>query len=347
MSQPDDRIDRYVRGELTAAEARELAQKALDDPELFDELTGSALAKRAVAGGSGGGKVIPFFRRPGRVILAGSIAAAIALVVVPMYVLRQERTRGVTNRAAPAATLDPARAGEQPVLLANLPAGPGEQPAVFRGAEAGSRAPKPSGAIVAIEGGTAEIDIGSIDGLSRGMELDVYRDNDTRPIGRLKMEAVFRERARGSIDGRGRTHDQVRVPPAVHLAARMEQVHALAARGDAAAARKAAEDAVQWAASNGVPSEAQVPAWNTLAVLRLLQADRAGGETLLQQALAACPRGDASYPWILNNLGALAETAGDRAKAREQYSSAMQALAGHGDEAQGKVIQSNLARVLR
>ena len=45
----EDRKDRYVRGELTAEEARELAQKSLGDPELFEDLTFSALAKSALA----------------------------------------------------------------------------------------------------------------------------------------------------------------------------------------------------------------------------------------------------------------------------------------------------------
>ena len=47
----DDRIDRYVRGELSPAEARELAQESLEDPELFEALTYSALAKKTVAAG--------------------------------------------------------------------------------------------------------------------------------------------------------------------------------------------------------------------------------------------------------------------------------------------------------
>src|SRR5438067_13759007 len=45
----DEHIDRYVRGELNPAEARALAQKSLDNPELFEELTSAALAKAALA----------------------------------------------------------------------------------------------------------------------------------------------------------------------------------------------------------------------------------------------------------------------------------------------------------
>src|SRR5947209_3959640 len=44
----DGQIDRYVRGELSPAEARALAQKCLDDPELFEDLTSVALTKSAL-----------------------------------------------------------------------------------------------------------------------------------------------------------------------------------------------------------------------------------------------------------------------------------------------------------
>ena len=40
----DDVKDRFARGELSPAESRDLARKALDDPELFDELTYTAVA---------------------------------------------------------------------------------------------------------------------------------------------------------------------------------------------------------------------------------------------------------------------------------------------------------------
>jgi tetratricopeptide (TPR) repeat protein len=42
------RIDLYVRGELSPAEARELAQAALRRPDLFEELNAAALAKAAI-----------------------------------------------------------------------------------------------------------------------------------------------------------------------------------------------------------------------------------------------------------------------------------------------------------
>src|SRR5437899_1129145 len=46
---PEDPIDRYARGELSHGESRDLAQEALDDPELFEDLTAIAVAKAAVS----------------------------------------------------------------------------------------------------------------------------------------------------------------------------------------------------------------------------------------------------------------------------------------------------------
>lgn len=340
---PDDRIDRYIRGELAPAEARKLAQDSLDDAELFDELTYSAVAKKAVVAGLPRGNVVRFWR-PRRLIIAGSIAAAI--VVASVYALRLRTPSGMATSSLHA-TLDPARGGVEPVLLAAELPGVPEQQQVFRGAEPESSPPKSSGVVVAVDGATAEIDAGAVDGLTLGTELDVHRDGAV--VGHVHLTAVFRERARGSVDGRVRAHDEAPIPPGAQLTARMERVRAMAARGDLAAARAYAEEAVGWAGAAGVSPSAQAAAWNTLAVLRLLQSDRAGGELLLRRALAATHPTDASHALILNNLGVLAESAGDRAGARERYGSALRALSGDSAEAQREKrgIESNLSRLDR
>jgi len=342
-SKLDDSQDRYVRGELTPAEARQLARKSLDDPELLDDLTYAAVAKKAVVAAQGSDKVVRFWR-PGRLVAAASLAAA--MVLASLYVLRLQTPASIAPSAV-YATLDPALSARQPVLLAaDLPASPERQ--VFRGAEGESaRPPKSSGRIISVDQDTAVINAGSVDGLTGGIALDVYRDGAI--VGHLRLAAVFRERARSSAAGRVRPGDEVRIPPAIQLLARMDLVRALATRGDLPAASRAADEAVAWAGAAGVPDEAQVAVWNTAAVLRLLQSDRTGGEMLLRRALAACPPTNPSYPVILNNLAVLAESAGDRTRAREQYNSAMRALDGAPAQAQAqkKVIESNLSRVGR
>jgi hypothetical protein len=343
-SKGDDRFGRYVHRELAPAEARQLARKSLDDPELFDELTYAAVASKAVAAARSRDNRVRSWR-PRRLIAAGALAAAV--VLASLYALRL-RTPADIAPSAVHATLDPARGARDPVFLAaDLPSGPDEQQ-VFRGVEAeAARPPKSSGAIVSLDGGIAVIDAGAVDGLTGGTALDVYRDGAI--VGRLRLAAVFRERARGAVDGRLRAGDEARIPPAVHLPARLDHVRALAARGDLPAARRAADEAVEWASAAGLPDQPQVAAWNTAAVLRLLQSDRPGGEMLLRRALAACPRTNPSYPAILNNLAVLAESTGDRTRAREEYRRALQAADGDSApaHAQRKVIESNLSRVGR
>src|SRR5437773_11154255 len=79
-----DRIDRYVRGELTAGEARQLAQESLDSPELFEDLAFSALAKSALFAGPLPESKIVRFPRKARFVAVGATAAA-AAVLVSLY----------------------------------------------------------------------------------------------------------------------------------------------------------------------------------------------------------------------------------------------------------------------
>src|SRR5882724_7934739 len=94
--------DRYVRGELNPAESRELAQKALGDPELFEELTSIALAKAAV---SPGPNVVRFSRKARW--FAG--LAAIAAAVVVMLFLRTNHAPVPVQQALLASGLQSAR----------------------------------------------------------------------------------------------------------------------------------------------------------------------------------------------------------------------------------------------
>jgi hypothetical protein len=258
----DDRIDRYVRRELTAAEGRELAQESLDSPELFEELTFSALAKGALSSRSVRGGRIFRFPPKGRFVVAGAMAAA-AVVLVSLYLVRpsflrpNQQSHETAAISHPRPALGSANPG-QPVLLASSlqpePGRPGTP--VFRSLEPAGRSPQPAGEIVAIEDGLAAIDLGSLDGLAKGSELRVFRDRQsTQPIGRLAVTTVFRERARGRmLEGQEiQAHNQVRVADAAHLGALLEQVEALSSRGDSDAARKMAEKAAGFAESANIP----------------------------------------------------------------------------------------------
>src|SRR5438309_1937013 len=130
-----DRIDRYVRGELTAEEARQLAQESLDSGELFEELTSSALAKSALSVRSVPDSKVVRFPRKARFAAAGAIAATAAVLAVSLYLApnqRQETARASHAKPALGSSAD----GGQPVLLASqlLPsAADTEGTPVFRG----------------------------------------------------------------------------------------------------------------------------------------------------------------------------------------------------------------------
>ena len=327
-----DRIDRYLRDELSPQEARALAQASLDSPALFDELTDAALAKAALTPQTvRAANVIRIRRRTA--VIAGGLAAAAAFVLISLP--HRPSIRGPNLK--PVLELS-ANAG-QPVLLAN-----GLHSAnapIFRGGEPDSRAPQAAGSIVSIEDGSANINLGSLDGLAKGSDLQVFRGSGQ--VGRLQVTTVFRDRARASlIEGKQlRPKDEVRVGGADHLGALLQQVDVAFNRGDRDAANKLAEDAIRWGESATVLPGAMAEAWNQLAVLHLLRGEYGGAESLLFRAASAASRADPAYGQIQNNLGVLAELRGDRDKAAASYNDALGASPGD----QRQTVERNLARV--
>jgi hypothetical protein len=310
----DDRIDRYVRSELTPAEARELAQKSLDDAGLFEELTFSALANAALADSSvaerlkmpeAGAKVVRFPRKA-RVYLS-AVAAAAAVVVVSLYslrssLLRENRPAASQNKlgeTAPLRRLTPALGFSakpgQPVLLASglQPEARRELAPIFRGLELDSHPPRPAGSILSIEDGLATINLGSLDGLAKGTELRVFRDERfTQPLGRLIVTTVFRERARGRIAAGQEipVNSWVRPPATVYLGALWQQVDALSNRGHADAARAIAEKAVEWTQTANVrPGDRRI-AYERLAAL--------------EYQAGSLPAAEKYYQWAVDTLNA-------------------------------------------
>jgi hypothetical protein len=348
----DDRIDRYVRGELTAAEARELAQASLDDSELFDHLTYSALAKSALSTESAGeqielpgsaAKVIRFPRRT-RVLIAGASAAA-AIILISFSSLRSsyfrqnrpELAKSQSHETVPAFPITPALASSakpgQPVLLAtDLEPGPARRNGapVFRSPEQDSRSPQPTGSIVAIEDGMATINLGSVDGLAKGSELQISRNQRTvEAAGRFVVSTVFRERARGLIlAGQAiEVNDQVRAPAAIYLGAVLQRVEALSGQGDSNAARTIAEKAAGWAQSAKVPPGETRKVWERLAALEYqagsLQAAAHHYQSVIDSFDAAPPVSARDRSVALNNVAVLHLLLGAYGGAEAQLSQAV------------------------
>jgi Flp pilus assembly protein TadD len=330
-------IDGYVSGELNATEARELAQKSLDDPKLFEDLTFLAVAKAALATPSAasqlgppgaGAKVVRFPRK-----LSISFAAAAAVIIlVSLYSLRSTLFRrpeptlaqSQSRETAPASPLKPALAflakSGQPVLLATdlQPEPPGSSGSqIFRSPEPDSRAPRPAGSIVSIEDGLATIDLGSVDGLAKGSEVRVFGgERSAQPIGRLVVTTVFRERARAQVGGQAiRVNNQVRVAGAAFLGALLEHADALSGRGDSGAARTMAEKAVQWAETAKLPPSERRKALERLAALEyqagLFQAAEKHYQSAVDSLNAAPSLSFREGSVALNNLAVLRLLRGD------------------------------------
>ena len=339
-----DRMDRYVSGELSPGEARELSQASLDSPELFAELTDSALAKAALYSAPlPNGNLVRFPQK------AWLVIAAIAAVVLISFAVIRPWRRG-NPQLKPVLAL--AGQGEPVLLASGLQPAPtdGDSATVFRSPQTDSRAPQITGSIVSIEEGLATIDLGSLDGLAKGSELQVFRDDpSSEATGRLQVTTVFRERARGRIpDGQKvRPKDRVRVDGSAHLAALMERVDALYHHGDADAAYQTAEQASLWVQTANVPPVRQSEMWNLLAVLRILRGDYLAAEAPLIRAAGASPKLGLEHARSMNNLGVLAELHGDRRNAESRYADALQALAGVPDppSPERQTVEANLARL--
>ena len=327
-----DRIDRYARGELSPQEARTLAQESLDSPDLLDELTGAALAKAALNPSTARTAGVPRAWPKAAALAGGLIAAAVLISIV----LPRPSTRHAPDIKP---VLDPSSDTSRPVLLASG-LNPSNAP-VFRGGETDSRAPQAAGSIVSMEGGSVNLDLGSLDGLAKGSELHVFRGSGV--IGRLQVTAVFRDRARASVmEGKQlRPKDEVRVAGADHLSALRQQVTAAFNRGDRETAIRLAGEAVQWGESAAVPPAAMAVSWNQLAVFEMLRGEYGSAESHLLRAASGTSKTDPVYGQIQNNLGVLAELRGERDGAAASYRIAMAALPAE----QRQTVERNLSRV--
>jgi hypothetical protein len=262
----EELIDRFARGELPPAESRNLAQQALGDHDLFDELTATAIARHGLTARER--KHIGWPR------IALFIAAAVIIAVV---VYTPQRN---SEPARPGVAISP-----PPTLLAR---NGDSNSATFRGVDTKSRESRATGSIGSIADGIATIDLGSLDGLAKDAEVDVIRGGQA--IGRIKVTTIFRDHSRGQIaDGASITvNDQVRVPPSARLRAILDRIDATLASGQAEKAMSIAQQASIESFDAELSSDEDL---NNAGVIAELHGNQTKAGELYRRALQTSPSG--------------------------------------------------------
>ena len=366
----DRSIDQFATRELSPAESRALAQRALDDADLFD-----ALVAHGAVEGSLQSPVVQaaVSRSPRRLPWVIAICAA-AAVILALFLWRNKTTDpapAVVAVTKPA--IFPSVNGENggPILLASelSPATLAALPA-FRGDAVLDHQPRSTGTITALNADEATVNLGSLDGLTKGTE-----------IGGIVITTVFRDHARGRVAAGASIHvnDRLQVPPAMHVAAVLSEVDALAAGPNLNQARilartalaagssgetrailerlaaldfqagalDAAREHYESAANNFFETPAASPTeqartLNSLGALYLMRGDTASAVKPLNQAAAITAIDPDLRAQILNNLGVLDEMRGDLAHARDKYS---RAVSGKSSAREHQIAQDNLTRL--
>jgi tetratricopeptide (TPR) repeat protein len=253
-------LDRFARGELSAAESRGLAEKALGNHDLFAELTSTAIARTE----------LPNLRRAERRWPRIAVFAAAAAVILGVILYTaQRKSRSVRSDAAISAP---------PILLAR---NPDSNPAIYRGSDTDSREPRAAGSIESVAHGIATIDLGSVDGLAKEDEIDVIRAGQA--IGKIRLTAIFRDQSRGEVANGSsiRLNDQVRVPPVARMLAILDQIDAAIARGESQKAMRIAQQASVEGLDADLSSAGDL---NNAGVIAELHGDRLKAIKLYQRA---------------------------------------------------------------
>ena len=197
-----------------------------------------------------------------------------------------------------------------------------------------------------LDQGIATIDLGSVDGITTGSELRVFRDGaPSQPIGRVTVTTVFREQSRGRIVAGStvRERDLVRPDSSVHLSALLQQVEALRDRGELPVARDTAQRALAWAESKDLARGERRKVLELLASIEYQTGATVTALEHLQSAadsFSAPPRATAAEQAITQNgLGALYMMRGDYLKAEQTLNAAAKTATGESIKAQ---IRNNL-----
>jgi tetratricopeptide (TPR) repeat protein len=328
----DRQMDRYLRGELTEAESRELARAALSDDALFNALAAHGAVEQSLERPDFRAAIEgpPVRRFPRRWLVA--LAAAAALAAFALYL----NSRSKSQPTQTVAKAQPHPTGKPIFIAKEFPTDTGAP--VFRSATPGTRAPQAEGAIVSQDNFEVTVSLGSLDGVQKGAQLDVLGGGSNQPIGQLEATTVFRDHARARVlNGSMHEHDRVRVQPSAYLAAVAEVL---------GTDRGLGHQAISWAMANSASMDQIRPVLDRLATLDYQAGDLAAAERDYQLILANSPS-PADRAIALNNLGVINEQRGQIATAQASYQEALRAFSESSTPSTlyRQNIESNLARL--
>lgn len=330
---PSDLLDRYLRGVATADEQRALARQALNDPDLADLLSVMGLASAAVAGDDAltrlaerpAATVVAF---PSRTHYAWTAAlAAAAVLVLAVWTRRPATPETVPATEPTVATRAPAVAPEpvtasaevrHPAFLSGLLdiAEAPQDEARFRAAGSERQLPKAAGSVIEANGKSGRVDVGALDGVVSGSELEVSADPAANlPGTRATVTRVFRTEARVTFAGDVRIGQPVQLAATVQLQALSAALAEGAAADQAELLRTMASRASKLARDAEARADARRHALTQLAVLSRRRGDGAAAEQYLREAAeltGTAPVASAQeHAGILNAMAAATAARGD------------------------------------
>jgi len=341
---PDEALGRLLR----TMEPDDLLRAVGTSPKLFsgDRAHGAMESRRQASHATRGG------RRPALALAFASLALAAGAGIVVYLASRPAPTRTAVDATPVRPSSDPAVPAQQarpaPVLLTASASDVLARPAAeFRGTSADGREPRPEGSVVAVEDDRVTIDLGALDGLSRGARVEVL--HNLTPAGTITIDRVFRERASGTApDGAMLPHpgDRVRVALSIQVDALLSGARDRLAVGERAGARAFAERAVERAGTASGTTASRVRALALLGAIDGESGNSDAAEANLRAALQEIDRG-ATVP--INEAAEIANELGVVLIGKSKVDAAARILSGVNERASGVTavrVANNLAAAL-
>ena len=278
-----DLIDRYLRGEASAEEERDLVRQSMHDPELFDLLATVSQAEATMRREPYGVQATSG-RLSRRMVVVG-VGCLLAASVLVFVLLPQLRSGGATRTPessnATTTSVTPPLSATRPVFLSarlELPS-VADTKRTYRTAGTARLLAKAHGTLVVGQGGVVMVDLGALDGLKPDDVLLIEAGATAAlPALRARVAAVYREESRLDVAASVGNDRQIRLDSTTHLNALSDQINDGTVAGDAELVRAAASRASTVARDPTARADARRKVLVQLAALAKARGDGAATE---------------------------------------------------------------------